>query len=442
MKNTEPTNHVDEILIAEALEGMRAEAGQRFSLAKVNLAELERRTGISRAKLRRLKQNGFKVQPHANKGRKSEHTVLTGYSGMLDAMLASGVSNSAVCFERLQEAGYRGGLTTVKTYIGQHRGLIPSKRQSVAPQGNRGRRYTTPPGESFQMDWGFVKVQDHVGKELTAACFAMICHHCGERYVEFFPNARQESLFIGIIHAFRYMGVPHNVLTDNMKSVVIRRDMEGKPVWQRDYETFMHNLDFQTKLCKPRHPFTKGKVERLVRFVKENFLVGRIFCNVTDMNRQSLEWCNKQNSIFHRAIGGIPHEMHMRACAGHVRSLEESDIVREYLCPMRRISFDGFVNYEGRRFGVPYSYTGRIARVMRQGGMVYIYSEDLSRILTSHEVTWSRHDSFCKDQYVMTGQPEEHPTVPVQAHVRMSQPPKPATSFEKFNFDKGVTWDE
>ena len=33
----------------------------------------------------------------------------------------------------------------------------------------------------------------------------------------------------------------------------------------------MKNLGFETKLCKPRHPFTKGKVERLVRFVKDNF---------------------------------------------------------------------------------------------------------------------------------------------------------------------------
>ena len=39
----------------------------------------------------------------------------------------------------------------------------------------------------------------------------------------------------------------------------------------------MKTVGFQTKLCKPRHLFTKGKVERLVRFVKDNFLAGRIF---------------------------------------------------------------------------------------------------------------------------------------------------------------------
>lgn len=49
----------------------------------------------------------------------------------------------------------------------------------------------------------------------------MVCHHCGQRYVEFFPNAKQENLFIGMIHSFRYMGIPKYVLTDNMKSVVL-----------------------------------------------------------------------------------------------------------------------------------------------------------------------------------------------------------------------------
>lgn len=87
-----------------------------------------------------------------------------------------------------------------------------------------------------------------------------------------------------MIHAFRYMGVPQYILTDDMKSVVIRRDQEGHPVWQKDYEQFMRTVGFQTRLCKPRHPFTKGRVERLIRFVKDNFFAGRSLWNVTDLN--------------------------------------------------------------------------------------------------------------------------------------------------------------
>ena len=58
----------------------------------------------------------------------------------------------------------------------------------------------------------------------------MICHHCEQKYIEFFPNAKQENLFIGMIHAFMYMGVPRYVLTDNMKSVGIKRDYNNKPI--------------------------------------------------------------------------------------------------------------------------------------------------------------------------------------------------------------------
>ena len=129
--------------------------------------------------------------------------------------------------------------------------------------------------------------------------------------------------------------------------------------------------------------------------------------------------------------------MHQRDCVGRIRVLEDSDVLREYLCPARRISFDGFVNYEGRRFGVPYSYAGRVARVMRQDDTLYIYSEDLRQCLTTHEVTWSRYDRYCKDQYAVPEQPEEFPTMPVQSSIQMLKPPEPSTSFEKFNFRQG-----
>ena len=292
------------------------------------------------------------------------------------------------------------------------------------------------------MDWGFAKVLDYDGAEYTAACFAMACHHCGQRYVEFFPNAKQENLFIGMIHAFGYMGIPKYVLTDNMKSVVLHRDFEGHPVWQKDYEAFMKTVGFQTKLCKPRHPFTKGKVERLVRFVKENFLVGRIFWNITDLNRAALNWCNQQNSTYHKATAGVPQELHYSSCAAQMHPLEMNPALLFYLCPERKISFDGFVNYEGRRFGVPFSYHGSTARIMRKDDMIYIYSSDLKQQLTTHDVTWSKRDRFCKDQYAALEQPEEFPTMPVKTEIVRLPEPEPSLSFEKFNFDREVIRDE
>ena len=414
-------------IIAQAIAEMEELLGEFTSIDEINLAELGRRTGISRAKLRRLKANGFCEQKHNRKP-----TIMEEYSSLVDNYLRAGVSNSVVILQRLKEYGFPGSETTVRRYIAAHRYLLPAKRQQIAPQGNRGRRYSTAPGETYQMDWGFTNVLDYSGNVYRVACFAMICHHCGERYIEFFPNAKQENLFIGMIHAFQYMGVPRYVLTDNMKSVVLHRDLEGHPVWQKDYEAFMRTVGFDTKLCKPRHPFTKGAVERLVRFVKENFLADRVFCNVTDLNWQALEWCNTQNGIYHRAVDGVPQQIHDAACSSHLRKLPASSEVRWYLCPERRISFDGFVNYEGRRFGVPYSYAGSTARVMRSGDTLYIYSADMNSLLTTHAVTWSHRDSFCEGQY--ESQPEELPTAPVKTQIRQLPQPTGNISFAKFDF--------
>lgn len=436
MKETNSNGFAD--IISQAIEEMKAQMGNNFSLSQINLAELERRTSISRAKLRRLKDNNFNETPHGNAGTAKANTVMSGYSAFLDNLLIQGVTNSVVCLDRLRDLGFQGSLSTVKRYIKAHKHLIPAKRQLVAPQGNRGRRFTTAPGEAFQMDWGFTKVLDYDGSEYTVACFAMVCHHCGQRYIEFFPNAKQENLFIGMIHAFLYMGIPEYVLTDNMKSVVLHRDFEGHPVWQKDYEAFMRTVGFRTKLCKPRHPFTKGKVERLVRFVKDNFLADRVFWNITDLNRSALDWCQRQNQTYQKALTGAPVEIHNTQCANILRALERNASIPFYLCPERRISFDGFVNYEGRRFGVPFSYRGATARIMRKDDTIYIYSADLKQILTTHEVTWSRRDRFCAEQYAALEQPEEFPTMPVKTAITRLSEPETNLSFDKFNFDREV----
>ena len=436
--NEQERNDLQET-ISQALLELKAETGEGFDLEKVNLAELERRTGISRKKLRKLKVDGFIVKPHGLSGRKKGQTVLTGFTGVIDALLKKGITNSSTIKDRLDEAGYTGSQTQIKEYIAEHKELIPAKRQLVAPQGNRGRRYTTGPGESFQMDWGFVNVEQASGQTYRAACFAMICHHCGERFVEFFPNAKQENLFIGMIHGFQRMGIPEHILTDNMKSVTTGRDREGHPLWNHEYADFMATVGFDTKLCKPRHPFTKGAVERLVRFVKNNFMAGRTFGSITDLNYEALHWCNRQNGHYHDGVCCIPHEKHLDKCLVATKELELTEAVKLYLWPERKISFDGFINYEGRRFGVPYWYPGKFCRVSRQEFTLYIYSSDLKRKLTEHNVTWSRRDSFCDNQYA-DEQPEEYPTAPVTTLMHQSAPPSERNAFERFNFDKEVEW--
>lgn len=115
-------------VVAKAIEQMMAEQGDKFSLEKVNLAELKRRTGISRARLRRMKEHGFEDTEHAAKGRKASTTLLSGYTGILDGLLKNGVTNSAVCLSRLRANGYS-NLVLVTTDV--HRLLHATKPETI-----------------------------------------------------------------------------------------------------------------------------------------------------------------------------------------------------------------------------------------------------------------------------------------------------------------------
>ncbi len=429
-------------MVTQAIDQMKADYGEKFDIEYINLAELGRRTRLPRHVLRRLRKNGFVVKPHGNTGRKAEVTVMSGYTGVVDDLLKKSVTNSEVIYDRIKPLGYTGSVSTIRKYVESHHNLVPAERQTVSPQGNRGRRYETGPGESYQMDWGFVNVTNKDGSgEFRVACFAMICHHCGERYIEFFPDAKQENLLIGMIHAFIYMGIPETVLTDNMKSVTIGRDPDGKPIWQSDYEEFMNVIGFKTKLCKVAHPFTKGAVERLVRFVKENFMADRVFSNITDLNYEALKWCNDQNERYHRSVDCVSHDKHLAECQKTAGTFTMTHDVLKYLCPLRKISFDGFVNFEGRRYGVPYWYTKKLCRVRRDAFTLYIYDDELTKELVQHNVNWSRKDNLCKDQYAVD-QPEEYPSVPVKTMVTQLEEHEPSSAFEKFNFAKAVSWNE
>ena len=93
-------NNLQEI-ITQSLEVIKEKMGAAYAPEKVNLAEMERLTGLSRSKLRTLKENNFVVKVHGNTGKKRDTTVLSGYTGVIDELLKKSVSNSEVIFERI-----------------------------------------------------------------------------------------------------------------------------------------------------------------------------------------------------------------------------------------------------------------------------------------------------------------------------------------------------
>lgn len=155
---------------------------------------------------------------------------------------------------------------------------------------------------------------------------------------------------------------------------------------------------------------------------------------MTDLNAQALEWCAKQSGRYRRAVDCVPADSHAAKCLPAASELAGTQELALYLCPLRSISFDGFVSFEGRRFGVPYWHPGKACRVSREGELLHIYSDSLSRELAAHPVTWGRKDSFCEDQFADV-QPIELPTAPVTTVIAQLEPPKVKAGFDKFDFE-------
>ena len=93
------SNDLEDIL-AHALATIKEKMGENYSIEKVNLAEMQRLTGISRAKLRRLKKDDFVVKTYGNKGKKSNKSVISGYEGTINDYLRKNVTNSESDSER------------------------------------------------------------------------------------------------------------------------------------------------------------------------------------------------------------------------------------------------------------------------------------------------------------------------------------------------------
>ena len=136
-------NDLEEIL-AQELERIK-ECGER-----INLAETERRTGISRAVLRRWQRNGYSLA-NDKRGRSADNTKTGPFSKTIEALLRKGVTNSSVIIGRIRELGYNGGILILKDYIRSHHDLVPSPRHAIAHRGTEGA--DTPPSAGTATRW-------------------------------------------------------------------------------------------------------------------------------------------------------------------------------------------------------------------------------------------------------------------------------------------------
>jgi transposase len=249
--------------------------------------------------------------------------------------------NCETLVRRLQAIGYAGKTTLVKDFVRPLRPRVAGHQPVI--------RYETRPGEQLQFDWGeFVYEQDGATHKLFG--FTAILSYSRMRYVVFAKRCDAPSLLRCLVEALAYFGgLPRAVLTDRMKTVLL--DMEsGAPRWHPRFQEFVSALGITPRVCKAYTPQTKGKVERSVGVVKYDFWPGVRFSDVDDLNQQARAWCDQLNRRLHATT-------HMRPVAQlsaeGLRPLPDGWAWERFVAEERRVSWDGYVSYDGVLYGLP-----------------------------------------------------------------------------------------
>jgi transposase len=184
--------------------------------------------------------------------------------------------------EWVAQRGYGGGYDTVKNAV------RPLRAEAVLASLTQ-RRFETGPGQQAQVDWGEIKVRFERGPA-KVHLFVMTLGYSRRAYIEGFEHERLASLLAAHERAFAYFG-GHcaELLYDRMRTVILGTD-DGKPRWNATFDAFAQHWGFEPRVCRPYRAQTKGKVESGVKYVKRNFVPGRVFRDLDDFNAQLRQW--------------------------------------------------------------------------------------------------------------------------------------------------------
>lgn len=190
--------------------------------------------------------------------------------------------SAARLYEMAKQRGYPGGPSQFRQRISQ---LRPRKQPEAY------LRLKTLAGEQAQIDWGhFGHLRIGRAKRPLMA-FVMVLSWSRQIFLRFYLNARMENFLRGHVAAFEACnGLPKVLLYDNLRSAVLER--EGDAI--RFHPTLLAlsaHYRFEPRPVAVARGNEKGRVERAIRYIRDNFFAGRHWQTLDELNAQAEQWC-------------------------------------------------------------------------------------------------------------------------------------------------------
>lgn len=219
--------------------------------------EIARELGVSRNTVRKYLRDGKRPQYGPRPERPSKLDAFEPY--LRERLAADPRLQASVLCREIRERGYEGCESQVRVRVA---GLKP--QAPVEPV----VRFETEPGRQMQVDYAEFR-----HGEVTVYAFVATLGFSRRLFVRFVDSLAFESLRDCQVAAFEaFGGVPHEVLYDNMRTVVLQRNAYGaaKHRFHPGLWSLARDYGFTPRLCRPYRAQTKGKVERAISYLRRS----------------------------------------------------------------------------------------------------------------------------------------------------------------------------
>lgn len=282
-------------------------------------------------------------------------------------------------FQQLQERGYPGRYSILKTFVRQVR---PKSRPAFLT-------LHFEPGQCAQVDWGCAGSVPVGSTRRRLSFFLMVLAFSRKLYLEFTLAETLEHFLSCHQHAFEYFGgVVRQVWVDNCKVAVLSR-AAGAIVFNPRYLDFANHYGFQIRACGVGQPQEKGRVENGVGYVKKNFLNGLELSDFQLVNPAARAWLDTvANLRVHGQTHQTPQELFAREKLKPLHPLPYEAARLDTV----RVNSQFRINVDGNQYSVPCQYASRQLTLKRFPDRLLVYDHD--KLVAEHVRRYDRHQDY------------------------------------------------
>lgn len=253
-----------------------------------------------------------------------------------------------------------------------------------------------PMGKQMQVDFGQKKVFDSEGREITLYVMCFILSNSRFKYCEWQVRPFRTLDAIKIHeNAFEYFGgYPEEAVYDQ-DTLILVSENHGDLIYTKEFASYLKKRKLGVRMCRRADPESKGRVEKLVDYVKDNFASNRTFYNIDRWNEDCLKWLKRRgNGKINQTTRKIPAEVFQEERKYLKPVLNKIATNSHTISITYQVRKDNTVPIKGNRYTVPIgTYQGPYTNVLAStidDKYIEIYTIETGEKIARHEIPASK----------------------------------------------------